>query len=283
MSESEQPQHPGDEPPRIELDPHPEAARPAVLPPPAAGWGETASGFPAGEPMPVPWEDEETEPSWWVRLKATLSMSFKAPMDLADRIPATEGFWKPYLYLLACSVPVIAFSVLGQIVNLAIQGAVHGLVGAARPNPFQELGMPPLGAGAMAGIMIVFFLVFMPLFIFLGVFIGGAINHLFLWMFGGTKGGAGLGQTIRLYAYAQGAYQVVAALSALPILGCIFLVVIIPFMFVWMAYYGLALARMHRTDSWRGLCAVFAPMVLTCCCLGVAAVALFGVIAKYAH
>ena len=280
MSDSDQPQ--GGVPPRIELDPHQEPERPAYNPyqAPGAARLEPPSEFAGGESRPVPWEDEEADPSWWSRLKATLLMSFKAPLDLADRIPATEGFWKPYLYLLACSVPVIILSVLGQLVSLAIQGAVLGMTGAARPNPLQGMG---LGAGAMAGFMIVFLLVLMPLFMFLGIFIGGAINHFFLWMFGGTKEGVGLGQTIRLYAYAQGAYQIVAAASAIPIVGCIFLLVLIPFVFVWLTYYGLALARMHRTDSWRGVCAIYAPMVLTVCCVAFAAVAMFSAIAKYAH
>ena len=277
MSEPEQP--------RIELDPHPEPPKPSFPPfqPPGPAGAEPAAVLP-GEPLrPVPWEDLEAEPGWWERLKATVSLTFKAPMDLADRIPVTEGFWQPYLYLLACSVPVILLSVLGQLVSLAIQGAVLGMASSARPNPFQQLGMSDLGAGAMAGIMIVFFLVFMPLFLFLGIFIGGAINHFFLWAFGGTKEEVGLGQTIRLYAYAQGVYQLVAAAASIPIVGCLFLVVLIPFMFVWMAYYGLALARMHRTESWRGVCAVFAPMVLGICCAGIALVLLFGAIAKYAH
>ena len=33
---------------------------------------------------------------------------------------------------------------------------------------------------------------------------------------------------------------------------------------------GMGLARMHRTDTWRGICAVLTPIFLLCCC-GVAA------------
>ena len=33
---------------------------------------------------------------------------------------------------------------------------------------------------------------------------------------------------------------------------------------------GMALARMHRTDLWRGICATFTPF-LALCCLGLAA------------
>lgn len=232
---------------------------------------------------PIPWEDAGALPSWWGRLVATVRMSFSAPMDAADRIPATEGFWQPYLYLLICSVPVLVFSAIGQMLSVAIQSSFLGSLGGGRPNPFQELGLGALGAGAIALIVILFLLVAMPLFLFLGMFIGGALSHLFLWMFGGTKEGVGIGQTIRCYGYANGVYQLVSAIGSIPIVGCFFLFLLIPFAIVWLVYYGLALARMHRTDSWRGICAAFAPIVLTCCCVGITLAVVFGVIARHAH
>lgn len=232
---------------------------------------------------PIPWEDTETHPSWWARLVATVRLSFSAPMDAADRIPVTDGFTKPYFYLLLCTAPVLVFTAIGQMLSVAIQGALLGSFGAGRPNPFQELGLGTLGAGALALIVILFLLVAMPLFLFIGMFIGGALSHMFLWMFGGTKEGVGIGQTIRCYAYANGVYQLVSAIGSIPIVGCFFLFLLIPFAIVWLAYYGLALARMHRTESWRGVCAAFAPVVLTCCCVGIGVAVAIGIAAKYAH
>ena len=232
---------------------------------------------------PIPWEDREAHASWWSRLVATVKMSFSAPMDAADRIHVTDGFWHPYLYLLLCSAPVLIFSILGQILGVAVQGAILGSLGAGRPNPLQELGLSTLGAGAITLIVILFFLVAMPVLLLFGMFIGGALSHLFLWMFGGTKAGVGLGQTIRCYAYANGVYQLVSAVGSIPLVGCFFLFLLIPFVIVWLVYYGLALARLHRTESWRGICAAFAPVVLACCCGGIAIAAAIGLAAKYGH
>lgn len=266
-------------PPHIELDPHPE--------PPATGAPSSASAPwdpPIQDPLrPIPWEDAEAELSWWNRLVATVKLCFSAPLEAADRIPVTEGFWRPYCYLLLCSTPVLVFTALGQMLSVAIQGAIFGSLGASRPNPFQELGLGTMGAGVIALIVILFLLVVMPLFLFLGMFIGGALTHLFLWMFGGTKEGVGLGQTIRCYAYANGAYQIVSAIGSIPVIGCFFLFLLIPFAIVWLVYYGLALARMHRTDSWRGVCAVFAPIFLVCCCAGIAIATAIGFAARHAH
>jgi len=34
-----------------------------------------------------------------------------------------------------------------------------------------------------------------------------------------------------------------------------------------MVAIGMGLARMHKTDTWRGICAVLTPLVLICCCM----------------
>ena len=275
MTEPEQPGIP----PRIELDPHPAPPGPGAAFSEPGGWEP-----PIQDPLrPIPWEDTGAGLSWWSRLVSTVKLSFAAPMEAADRVPVTEGFWRPYFYILLCSAPLLVFTALGQMVGVAIQGAIFGSLGASRPNPFQELGLGALGAGVIALIVVLFLLVVMPLFIFIGMFIGGALTHLFLWMFGGTKEGVGLGQTIRCYAYANGAYQLVSAIGSIPVIGCFFLFLLIPFAIVWLVYYGLALARMHRTDSWRGVCAVFAPIVLVCCCGGIAIAAAIGFAASHAH
>ena len=33
-----------------------------------------------------------------------------------------------------------------------------------------------------------------------------------------------------------------------------------------LALMGMGLARMHRTDTWRGVCAAYTPFLLCCCC-----------------
>ena len=43
--------------------------------------------------------------------------------------------------------------------------------------------------------------------------------------------------------------------------------IVVPLQIGGLVLMGLGLARMHRTDPWRGLLAVFAPLVVMCCCL----------------
>jgi hypothetical protein len=92
-----------------------------------------------------------------------------------------------------------------------------------------------------------------------GIFLGGAFVHLFLWMWGGTSQSEhGINQTIRWTGYAFGSFALVAWIPVLNILlGIVFTV-----------FFGLGLARLHRTDPWRGVCAAFTPLfVLACCCV----------------
>jgi hypothetical protein len=124
------------------------------------------------------------------------------------------------------------------------------------------------GDGKMlAGVMPVIFgviLVLMPLISFLGMVIGGALNHFFLWLWGGLRQGHSTSQTIRAYGYASAFLQIGALI---PYVG--FLIQI-----AGMVVIGIGLARMHKTDTWRGVCAVLTPLVLLCCCL-VPAVVMF--------
>jgi hypothetical protein len=87
--------------------------------------------------------------------------------------------------------------------------------------------------------------------------IGGAFSHFFLWMWGGLKPGAGTNQTIRAYAYASSFIQIG---SLIPYLGILVHL-------AGMVVMGMGLARMHKTDTWRGVCAALTPLFLVCCCL----------------
>ena len=237
-----------DEPPRI----------PPSLPPP--------SGYPPPEPptlRPIPFEDPEAFPSFWSRVGAMFRMVFSNPMELFDRVPVTEGLGAPWRFLLLMSVPVfLIVAVLFFFVGMGIMLAALEQTGKGDGK-------------SIAAIMPVIFgviLLLMPLFAFLGMVVFGALNHFFLWMWGGLKPGVGAGQTIRAYGYASAFLQIGALI---PYLG--FLVQI-----AGMVVIGMGLARMHKTDTWRGVCAVLTPLVLLCCCavLGImAAVAIPAIIA----
>jgi hypothetical protein len=113
---------------------------------------------------------------------------------------------------------------------------------------------------ALAAVMPVIFgvvLLLMPLFTFLGMVIGGALNHFFLWLWGGLRPGVGVQQSLRAYGYAHAFLQLA---GFIPLIGALVQI-------AGMVVIGMGLARMHRTDTWRGVCAVLTPLFLLCCCL----------------
>lgn len=227
-------------PPAIQLDEPPRL--PPLIPP--------AFGHPAPEApalRPIPFEDLDALPGFWSRVGAMFRLVFTNPMELFDRVPATEGLGAPWRFLMLMSVPVfLIMALLFFFVGMGIMLAALEQTGKGDGK-------------AVAAIMPVIFgaiLLLMPLFAFLGMIIGGALNHFFLWMWGGLKPGVGTGQSIRAYGYASAFIQVGALI---PYLG--FLVQI-----AGMVVIGMGLARMHKTDTWRGVCAVLTPLILLCCC-----------------
>jgi len=101
---------------------------------------------------------------------------------------------------------------------------------------------------------------------FVGIFVSSVLLHPFLWLFGGTRQGLGLRQTIRLMGYGGG---LLAPFAWVPVLGGLASL-------VWIVLFGIALARTHRTDTWRGVCAVLVPIAVLCC-LGVVVALVFAV------
>lgn len=197
---------------------------------------------------PVPFEDLEGFDGFWSRVGGMFRLVFSNPMELFDRVPVTEGLGAPWRFLLLMSIPVfLIMAVLFFFVGMGIMFAALEQTGKSDNK-------------AIAGIMPVIFgviLLLMPLFTFLGMVIGGAFNHFFLWMWGGLKPGVGTGQSIRAYGYASAFIQIG---GLIPYLG--FLVQL-----AGMVAIGMGLARMHKTDTWRGICAVLTPLVLICCCM----------------
>lgn len=227
-------------PPPIQLDEPPRI--PPMLPP-------VADPLPPATPAlrPVPFEDFEQFDGFWSRVGGMFRMVFSHPMELFDRVPVTEGLGAPWRFLLLLSVPVFL------VMALVFFFVGMGIMLAALEQTGKGDGK------ALAAVMPIIFggiLLLMPLFSFLGMVIGGALNHFFLWMWGGLKPGVGTGQSIRAYGYASAFIQIG---GLIPYLG--FLVQI-----AGMVVIGMGLARMHKTDTWRGVCAVLTPLFLLCCC-----------------
>lgn len=196
---------------------------------------------------PVPFEDPEAFPTFWSRVGGMFRLVFSNPMELFDRVPVTEGLGAPWRFLLLLSIPVIL-----------IMALVFFLVGMG----IMLAALEQTGKGdgkAIAAVMPMIFgaiLLLMPLFSFLGMVIGGAFNHFFLWLWGGLRPGVGTGQSIRAYGYASAFIQIGGLIPYIGILIHLAGLIVT----------GMGLARMHKTDTWRGICAVLTPLFLLCCC-----------------
>ncbi len=195
---------------------------------------------------PVPFEDTEALPGFWARVGGMFSLLFTQPLELFDRVPATDGLGAPWRFLLLLSVPVFLLVAAGF--GLLGMGAMLAALEDHAPEGRAFVAFLPVLFGLL--------LLLLPLFAFVGMVIGGALNHVFLWMWGGLKPGVGLKQTIRAYAYASAFLQIGGLIPWLGIL----------IQFAGMVVIGIGLARMHKTDTWRGVCAALTPLVLVCCC-----------------
>jgi hypothetical protein len=245
-------------PPAIQLNEPPGVHPP--MPPPLA-----VHPFPP-EPglRPVPFEDLEAFSGFWSRVGGMFRMVFSNPLELFDRVPVTEGLGAPWRFLLLLSLPVFL------IMTLVFFLVGMGIMLAALEQTGKGDGK------ALAAVMPMIFgaiLLLMPLFSFLGMVIGGAFNHFFLWMWGGLRPGVGTSQSIRAYGYASAFIQIGGLVPYLGILIQLAGLVVI----------GMGLARMHKTDTWRGICAVLTPIFLLCCCGLLAALSIPAIIAATRH
>ncbi|HJV48656.1 MAG TPA: YIP1 family protein [Geothrix sp.] len=229
-------------PPAIQLD-EPSRVEPPIVPP---IWEPPPAPVPSLRP--VPFEDPETFPTFWSRVGGMFRMVFSHPLELFDRVPVNEGLGAPWRFLLLLSIPVfLIVALLFFFLGLGIM--MTALEESGRGESKTLVAVMPLIFGAI--------LLLMPLFSFLGMVIGGAFNHFFLWMWGGLRPGAGTQQSIRAYGYASAFIQIG---GLIPYIGILIHL-------AGMVAIGMGLARMHKTDTWRGICAVLTPVFLACCCL----------------
>jgi hypothetical protein len=215
------------------------------LPPEAELTIPQGAAAPPGDWPPVPFEDEDAFPRFGNRLWETLKLGYTDPFGLADRVSVTEPIFPAWLFYLILQFP---FSILGLALNSAFQSLMGRLTGAP-VHPNMALQVVSIVVGPL-----------------IGIFISSVLLHPFLWMFGGTRKGLGLHQTIRFMGYAG---ALLAPVAWIPLLGALFSL-------VWLVLFGIGLARVHRTDTWRGVCAVLVPIAVGCCIGVVVAIALVG-------
>ena len=196
-------------------------------------------------PPPPPYEDVLRWPGFWTRVGEMFKLLFSEPFGLFDRVPAGQGFGAPWRFTLLLAIP--------GLVLMAFIFALFGLAALAGALEKESAAAPFLAFLPVAFLLV---LALIPAFMFVGMLVGGALNHLFLWMWGGTKEGVSLEHSIRATGYANAFIQLGGWIPYLGILVQL----------AGMVWLGMGLARMHRTDTWRGICAVLTPVFLLCAC-----------------
>jgi hypothetical protein len=205
---------------------------------------------------PVPFEDREREPRFWPRVWGMFRLLFTEPGELAERVPNTEGLGAPLRFALLLATPMM-------LLYLLLFGVLGGLMGFGLMASGQGEGGPP------AWVFLLFgpgYAAFLAVFIAVSIPVGGTVLHLCLWMCGGTRQGRGLGQTLRAMGY----------YTAFHILGSLIPLVNIAVILGGPAFLGMALGRIHRTDTWRGIVAAYLPLVFCCCLYGLFIAVLLG-------
>jgi hypothetical protein len=200
---------------------------------------------------PIPFEDVDALPGFWLRVGHMFKLVFTDPFAFYDRMAVTEGLGAPMRFLMVMMVPFIVIMVL----MFAVLGFMPTFLGADAKGPEPRWMFP---------VMMGFAAVFYPVGIVLGTLLWGAINHACLWMWRGTANSVGIGQSLRATVYT---YAFILLVSFVPLAGALG-------MLAGVAFIGIGLARLHRTQIWRGIAAVFTP-VLLCCGLYAAFIAIF--------
>ncbi len=229
----------------MEPDPH----NPYQAPVAFLGDGQEPATF--GAPPPLPFEDPDRFPGFWSRVGGMFQLLFSRPLELFERVEAGSGYARPLLWSLLLSTPILLLSLLFA--------GLFGLLAF----------LPATGGNDLPRWLPLALAVGYPLLLLLGLlagmFLGGVVSHACLWLWGGLRNSAGLHQTVRAQGYFQGFFllaYLIPLLNILVALGA-------------PAFLGMGLARLHRTDTWRGVCAAYSPVLL--CCLLYAGILLLAV------
>lgn len=189
---------------------------------------------------PIPFEDVDAMPAFWRRVGHMFKLLFTDPYAFYDRMGVTSGLGAPFRFLMIMLLPLIALLLL-----------LFGVLGAATMFGTEARGAEPrwLVPVMMGGTAFLY-----PAMIAVSTVLWGLLNHACLWIWRGTARSVGVGQSIRATVYT---YAFILIASFIPLVG-LFAVL------GGAVLLGIGLSRMHRTDLWRGIVAVFTPLVLCC-------------------
>ena len=195
---------------------------------------------------PVPFEDLETEPRFWPRVWSMFSALFKNPLELAERVPITTGLGAPWRFQMVLTIPLFLL-----ILAIAAGFGVMMLAVSAGTQTHPPGDVPAW----LFSLLPLLYLVILPPLQFLNMIVIGALSHGCLWLWGGLRQSQGPTATLRLTGYFLGFFMLV---GFIPIIGSLAAL-------AGPAFLGMAMARIHRTDTWRGICAAYTPLVVLCC------------------
>lgn len=191
--------------------------------------------------LPLPWEDLERNPAFWNRVGGMFSLAFSKPSEFGTRVLAGEGLVRPWTFVLTLAAPLMALLLL-------LAGLFALLFGTVLRQELKDVPAWLIPVVALA------FIFLAPVLYFVQMLLWGLFNHVCLWMWGGLRSGVGVDHSIRLTGYALAFFTLG---SMIPLVNYATFVAV-------PAVLGIALARMHGTETWRGICAAFTP-VLVCC------------------
>ncbi len=211
-------------------------SEPALPPPPP----------PQDAPGGLPWEERAKHGALNAFVETVKSI-VTAPIPAFARARRQGDLISPFAYAVLVGWLGV---VVAQLWHLAMGTSLLSLM-----SPEVRRGVPFLVAAT--GFGLAFTLVLAPIFILLGLFIWGAIVHLFLMLFGGTKDSpTGFEGTLRVLAWSTTAQLA----QVVPFAGGLIAL-------VWgIALQTLGLASFHRTSHGRALAAVLAPILFCCVC-----------------
>lgn len=212
---------------------------------------------------PVPFEDKAAEPRFFPRVWGMFTLMVRDPKNLADRVPNTRSLTAPWLFMTLLSIPVLLLwvAIFGFLFVIGMLSAFDGAKAGNEPPVWLFVVIPAV------------FVLLLPFLQFMGMLVAGLVNHACLWMWGGLKQGLDLNATMRTSGYFFAFFTLV---SWIPFIGSVA-------MLVGPAALGIGMARIHRTETWRGICAAYTPVLLCCCAYGLFFVIVMAVAAATGH
>ncbi len=192
--------------------------------------------------LPLPLEDPERYPRYWMRMWLTLKLAFTRPMEFFERVPQGNSVRSPLGFALLLSTPFYLFLCIypAMFALMALLARLSGQGQSSQEPPFHWISM-----GCLGGILL------LPLLQIAGMLFWGLIQHFFLRIWGVHAPEIPIEQDSRACIYAHG-FLVLSFLTPLGPLAALAVVIVA----------GMGFAKMHRVPAWRGVAATLTPGLL---------------------